>query len=507
MHRKIERLLVSIAALLALGAGLARALTLTPDQVSVTWNGVGPWVQTISPLGNDLGTVTLTAPAGTVAGVLGDLTCAFGVCRYSVRPDAKAAAGSTTVETFAYAAEDGLGATAQSTITLSVQVVNAPPAPGEDLVILTAGATAPTTIPVLDNDTDPDFDDQLSGLVLATPPALGTANCSGQFCTYLPPARARTAARLEDTFTYQVQDRLGQLATGRVVVVLDVPGGRAAPSPTQPGTSSPVQPNQQIVSPRNGRCVGVVFSAWNSRTREGQTATIPQTTRARWTQEVLAGAGFGVLPMSDADMNSPKRLHRCPVVVTPYVFLMSARQRAGLRDYVKGGGGLVALYGTARSELDGTRLIDVTHTSTREWSELTDVFQSVFDNDVTTSALRLIGAPGDPIATRAAKIAKVKRLVIEFPRFDWIELFHGVTKNVSPVLTYASIGQNSDRSRLQVGDEAISRQAYGKGRGVLVGFKLMDLFPRRVGYTRSQAEALLIAMTEWAAKGKARGRV
>ena len=69
-------------------------------------------------------------------------------------------------------------------------------------------------------------------------------------------------------------------------------------------------------------CVGVVSSALNSTPRAGQTATRPQSVRARWTEQVLRSAGLTVRHVSDADLARPGRLRRCRVVVTPYVFLM-----------------------------------------------------------------------------------------------------------------------------------------------------------------------------------------
>jgi len=117
----------------------------------------------------------------------------------------------TGIETFTYTVADPGGLTATARVSVTVGGVNDPPVAVDDAV--TTPEDQPVSIPVLDNDYDPDG--QTPQLLSVTTPAQGTAQISAHTVDYTP---ATDFASVE-TFTYTVSDGV-LTATARVTVTV-----------------------------------------------------------------------------------------------------------------------------------------------------------------------------------------------------------------------------------------------------------------------------------------------
>jgi uncharacterized repeat protein (TIGR01451 family) len=93
---------------------------------------------------------------------------------------------------------------------------NSPPVAGDDSASVVPGRSV--TIPVLDNDQDPDGD-PIQLVAIKTQPAHGTASTASGQITYA----ADRSFHGTDTFTYLVEDSRGGAATGTVTVAVNTP--------------------------------------------------------------------------------------------------------------------------------------------------------------------------------------------------------------------------------------------------------------------------------------------
>ncbi|MCY1438709.1 Bacterial Ig domain protein [compost metagenome] len=128
---------------------------------------------------------------------------------------------ATTNVTFTYQVRDSLGAvSAPATVAVTVTVpVNQPPVALNDSG---STSTAPLTLSVLGNDSDPDGDNPLTVLLLTQPAAgQGSATTNGTTITFTPPVSLLTA--ISSTFTYQVRDSRGALSAPATVTVQVTP--------------------------------------------------------------------------------------------------------------------------------------------------------------------------------------------------------------------------------------------------------------------------------------------
>lgn len=159
--------------------------------------------------------VTQVGPAanGTVAIEDGGITVSY-------TPNAD----FTGQDTFTYTVSDGVGGTAEATVTVTVTAVDDPTLAGDDDVSVAENSTA-TTIDVLDNDTDIDGPLRVTSV---SDPANGTAEVSadGLSLTYTPDADFTG----EDTFTYAVTDPLGGTGTATVTVTVTPAAANTAPT-------------------------------------------------------------------------------------------------------------------------------------------------------------------------------------------------------------------------------------------------------------------------------------
>ena len=126
-------------------------------------------------------------------------------------------AGFSGVVTFTYAVTDG---TAQSTATVTITVQNAPPVAAPDTE--SAASDGPTTIDVLDNDTDPDGG-TLSLLSVAQP-AHGSVAIVDNRLVYTPEVGYSGTV----TITYVVSDGQGGATTGTVTLEIIAAAARTA---------------------------------------------------------------------------------------------------------------------------------------------------------------------------------------------------------------------------------------------------------------------------------------
>jgi hypothetical protein len=118
--------------------------------------------------------------------------------------------------TFSYRAMDSKGVkSAVTTVTVSVTPpLNQAPVAGNDAAATTT-TSAPITLNVLANDSDPDGNVPLTVVNLTQPAAgRGSVTTNGTTVVYTPATTATTA-----TFTYQVRDSLGALSTPATVTV------------------------------------------------------------------------------------------------------------------------------------------------------------------------------------------------------------------------------------------------------------------------------------------------
>ncbi|MGB3733681.1 MAG: Ig-like domain-containing protein [Ilumatobacter sp.] len=129
------------------------------------------------------------------------------------------APGFKGTDTFPFTIGDGQGGTATAVVT--VTVLNAPPVAVDDAVATLAGAGV--TIPVLDNDSDPNPTDTIvigSFTQPAGGPATGVVSDNGDGTLRFAPA---AGFRGDATFTYTIEDDDGAASTATVTV--SVPDG------------------------------------------------------------------------------------------------------------------------------------------------------------------------------------------------------------------------------------------------------------------------------------------
>jgi hypothetical protein len=120
------------------------------------------------------------------------------------------------VDSFAFVANDGRDVSAPAIVTITVQGVNDAPVANNDAAV-TAIDTA-VSIPVLDNDSDPDGD--VLSITAVTQPSHGTTSIMGTTILYTP-APGYSGA---DSFVYTITDGNGGFASAVVTVTVTPTG-------------------------------------------------------------------------------------------------------------------------------------------------------------------------------------------------------------------------------------------------------------------------------------------
>ena len=138
--------------------------------------------------------------------------------------------GFVGVDHFSYDITDIAGQTASSLVTVSVVTPNTAPVANDDIVVTTA--STPIRIDMLADDTDPDSGAlRLSALTI--PSYGGLSVNADQSVTYTP----RSGYSGEDSFTYQIEDERGGVATGTVRVTIS--SANEPPSVTDDKVTTP----------------------------------------------------------------------------------------------------------------------------------------------------------------------------------------------------------------------------------------------------------------------------
>ncbi len=137
----------------------------------------------------------------------------------------------TGIDHFSYDITDAAGQTASSLVTVSVVTPNTAPVANDDIVVTTA--STPIRIDMLADDIDPDSGAlRLSALTM--PSYGGLSVNADQSVTYTP----RSGYSGEDSFTYQIEDERGGVATGTVRVTIS--SANEPPSVTDDKVITPV---------------------------------------------------------------------------------------------------------------------------------------------------------------------------------------------------------------------------------------------------------------------------
>jgi uncharacterized repeat protein (TIGR01451 family) len=175
------------------------------DDFAVTYSTAPAIIDVLAndtdPEGDPLTVVSFTQPAN------GLVTFLNNVATYTARVN------FTGTNTFSYTISDGHGNTASATVTVAVlPKMNRPPIAADDAA--TTIGTTPVSIPVLENDTDPDNDPL--NVISWTQPANGTVTFSGNIATYT----ANSGFIGDDPFTYTISDGRGGTSTANVIVTV-----------------------------------------------------------------------------------------------------------------------------------------------------------------------------------------------------------------------------------------------------------------------------------------------
>ncbi|MEM7536629.1 MAG: Ig-like domain-containing protein [Chloroflexota bacterium] len=238
------------------GDDAATVLEDTPQRIPVLSNDSDPdgdalKVVAISGTSNGgqlaLGVVQAAASAGpftveqSVQDAIGQLAiCADNTILYRPKP------GFVGADSFTYTIADGKGGRAEATVNVTVEAVNDPPQPVDDVVVTEEDGGL--TIDVLNNDSDPDGD--TLALTNVTQPASGvvTLDTAGRV-RYTPNADFKG----EDGFLYTVEDGRGGSALASVVVVVrgiaDEPEAVDDIAFTEPDTPIEIDPRANDVNP------------------------------------------------------------------------------------------------------------------------------------------------------------------------------------------------------------------------------------------------------------------
>ena len=233
-------------------------------------------------------------------------------------------------------------------------------------------------------------------------------------------------------------------------------------------------------------------------------------------------ASADIATISDADLRSLDTLRGYDVVVLTRQVAMDAAQRVALREYVAGGGGVVAMFGAGRWDYNSWRNVaDTGHyypaikmfgANVWEWGELSEAYQVEFNNDPIMQTPYTLYSPDvstSPIleAVDADTGRGTAPLALIARRSDANEMVWALRGNadVTPLLLY-DLRHNSPASDDRYsGTMAGWSSTYHMGRVVYFGFQLYDV--AKLGWgtndaaSQQQAIALLCESVRWAGTG------
>ncbi|KAF0208969.1 MAG: hypothetical protein FD171_610 [Actinobacteria bacterium] len=211
----------------------------------------------------------------------------------------------------------------------------------------------------------------------------------------------------------------------------------------------------------------------------------------------LVRAGWDVTSISDADLENIDTLRQYDVVVLMWVFAMSPNAANTVVRYVGEGGGVVVPYASPRvapgvgGSETGDHWVRIMNYEGWEWGPLSEVYQTMFIDDV--GALKYVARPtwGDPIVTGASSILQSRGLDASDMSLwrnqnpgSWIEYVRPLTGNVNAVkfmslsqLTAPNVSNNYNMSN---GPGAV-RSNYLKGRSAYFYFSPTDFIINQDG--------------------------
>jgi len=206
--------------------------------------------------------------------------------------------------------------------------------------------------------------------------------------------------------------------------------------------------------------------------------------------DYLVAKGWDVTRISDDDLESIAKLRQYDVVVCMWVFAMSPAATNTLVKYVGEGGGLVVPYASPRVApgVGGSELEDhwarIMNYEGWEWGPLSEVYQTLFIDDV--GAFKYVARPswGDPVVSGAGTILQARGLNAGDLNLwrnqnpgTWIEYVKPLTGNKNTIqfmnLSQITAPTGSNNYSISNGMGA-ARSTYLKGRSVYFYFSPTD---------------------------------
>jgi hypothetical protein len=208
---------------------------------------------------------------------------------------------------------------------------------------------------------------------------------------------------------------------------------------------------------------------------------------------LLEKMGYDVDYVYDKELEQPEALSSYGALFFPTTVQMSYKQRDGVKEYIKNGGGVFMAFAFARNDsdrypyketdLDRTAIIYDTRSWIWEWDNISEPIQSAFINDVVVGDYSITQpSQSHPIISNSLNQLDTDSISLKNERKskfgysgDWIEVikpYQGAS--VTPLLVYDSIGYSQRPEHTPHNTGAAYAMEYGKGKAVWFGFQLMD---------------------------------
>lgn len=240
-----------------------------------------------------------------------------------------------------------------------------------------------------------------------------------------------------------------------------------------------------------------------------------------------------VTKIGDAELSSLATLETFDVVVFPRTLALNSVERQTLLTYTARGGGVVGSFGLSRWDYNAAYTygympyLGMTYApglytwppssdalKVWEWGNISEMYNAKFKNDdLMGDGYKVVGKPVSthPILQGTAADLGVGSLSMTAKAADYNEVVYSVAKatNVTPLLTYYTIGNASSTDDVDNGLMAAWATDYYFGRFVYFGFQLHDLCRDMTYYgdaaTLATAEALLVNSVAWAGSSTSMG--
>ena len=229
----------------------------------------------------------------------------------------------------------------------------------------------------------------------------------------------------------------------------------------------------------------------------------------------LGAAGYTVVTLDDADLEDPAALAAVDVVLLPLTRVMSERASVVLREWVAGGGGLVAAFisprmlarpgcgwtGAAHPRVTSDLASSWTcwgnpdggfefwarelNSNAWEYGPLSEVYQTLFINDPTPSTFSVVDDPAGvshPIVAGTTAALGISGLRLDRPTGAGAEFTRIFNTNVTSLLRFSippgtGSAEGVDASQYD-GYTAAQAIGYEQGRVVYFDFDILDFLPQ-----------------------------